>query len=57
MMQVTVTKAELEAGGKPCAACKTPLPATPYYSIRCPKCGQLHQTPPAPAGAAVVGQA
>lgn len=45
MMQVTVTKDALAAGTLNCVACKTPLPATDHYAIRCPKCGQLHQAP------------
>lgn len=58
MMYAPITKAELERGGTPCAACKTPLPTVPYYAVRCPKCGQLHQAPaPAAAPAPGAGQA
>lgn len=42
MMTVSVEKAQLEAG-LACRACGTPIPATPHYAARCPKCNQLHQ--------------
>lgn len=43
MMTATVTKSQLEAG-LTCHACRHAMKPTPHYAVRCPKCGQLHQT-------------